>query len=140
MAAKFELKVLAPNRQVFSVQATSVTLPGTAGYMTILPDHAGMIAELDIGEVTVQSSSGSDRLFIAGGYVEVDHNKVKVLADIVEKATEIDLGRAQEARKRAANRLNSLDSATDIERANRSMKRADVRIMVAETMASVARG
>jgi F-type H+-transporting ATPase subunit epsilon len=108
--------------------------------MTILPHHAGMIAELDIGEVTVLSASGSEKLFIAGGYVEVDHNKVKVLADIVEKSSEIDLNRAQESRKRATDRLNSLNASTDIERASRAMKRADVRIMVAETMASVARG
>ncbi len=139
MAAQFELKVLSPSRQVVSVQAQAVTLPGTEGYMTILPGHAAMIAELDIGEVLVQTSTQTERLFVAGGYVEVDHGRVKVLADVVEKAKEIDVNRAVEARKRASGRLGTIDGTTDIDRASRSKKRADVRIMVAETMASVAR-
>ena len=107
--------------------------------MTVLPDHATMIAELDIGEVLVHSTSGTERFFIAGGYVEVDHNKVKVLADIIEKSTEINLTRAQDARQRASKRLVSIDESTDLQRANRSMKRADVRIMIAETLSSVVR-
>jgi F-type H+-transporting ATPase subunit epsilon len=141
MAGKFELKVLSPSRQLASQTVTSVTLPGTAGYMTILPDHAAMIAELEIGEVTVlvAGSAAAETYFISGGYVEVDHNKVVIMADVIERAQEIDVKRAQDARKRAAERLAALKADVDIERANRSLRRADLRLLIAEAMAKLAR-
>ncbi len=139
MAANFELKVLSPSRQLAVVRATAVTLPGTAGYMTILPDHAAMVAELDVGELSFQGNEGAERYFIAGGYVEVDHNQVTVLADLIEKAKEIDVSRAQKAQQRALDRLTNSDSSVDVDRANRSFKRAEVRVFVAETLASAAR-
>lgn len=139
MAANFELKVLSPNRQLAVLRTSSLTLPGTEGYMTILPDHAAMVAELDVGELSFQAADGTERYFIAGGYVEVDSNHVTVLADVIEKAKEIDVSRAEKAQKRAVDRLTSGDSAVDIERANRAFKRAEVRVYVAQTLASAAR-
>ncbi len=140
-ASSFELKVLSPSRQLMAIRATAITLPGTLGYMTILPDHAAMIAELDIGEVVVLSSDAGDneRFFIAGGYVEVENNQVNVLADVIEKAQEIDAGRAEQALKRASERLSQLETSLDLERANRSLKRAETRVFIAATMASTAR-
>jgi F-type H+-transporting ATPase subunit epsilon len=100
-----------------------------------------MIAELDIGEVTVRlpGGAGPETYFISGGYVEVDHNKVVVLADVIERAHEIDIQRAQDARKRAAERLAALRADVDIDRANRSLRRADMRLLIAEAMAKLAR-
>lgn len=133
MAANFDLKVLSPSRAVTSVKATAVTLPGTCGYMTILPDHAGMVAELDLGEVTITTTdSGQERFFVAGGYVEVEGNRVTVLADVIERAREIDTARAQTARKRAAERLAHIGPETDLERANKALQRADQRILIAQ--------
>jgi len=138
MAANFDLKVLSPSRAVTSVKASSVILPGTEGYMTILPDHASMVAELDQGEVTITSAdSAPERYFVAGGYVEVEANHVTLLVDVIERAKEIDATRAQEARKRALERLSQFGSDTDLERANKALKRADERIFIAQTMASV---
>lgn len=139
MAANFELKVLSPNRQLAQVRATALTLPGTEGYMTILPDHAAMVAELDVGELSFQAAEGSDRYFIAGGYVEVDHNHVTVLADVIEKAKEIDVSRAEKAQKRAMDRLTGGDSSVDVDRANKAFRRAEVRVYVAQTLAAASR-
>ncbi len=139
MAANFELKVLSPNRQLAVVRTSSLTLPGTEGYMTILPDHAAMVAELDVGELSFQTAEGAERYFIAGGYVEVDSNHVTVLADVIEKAKEIDVARADKAQKRAMDRLTNVDGSIDIERANRAFKRAEVRVYVAQTLAAAAR-
>ena len=140
-ASSFELKVLSPSRQLMAIRATAITLPGTLGYMTILPDHAAMIAELDIGEVLVQSpeAGANERFFIAGGYVEVENNQVNVLADVIEKAQEIDVGRAEQALKRASERLTQLQPSLDLDRANKSLKRAETRVFIAQTMASAAR-
>jgi F-type H+-transporting ATPase subunit epsilon len=134
MAANFDLKVLSPSRTVASVKASAVTLPGTLGYMTILPDHAGMVAELDQGEVTIHTSEAAvERFFVSGGYVEVEANRVTLLADVIERVIEIDVTRAQSARKRAAERLAQLGPETDIDRANRALRRAEQRLQVSQS-------
>jgi F-type H+-transporting ATPase subunit epsilon len=134
MAANFDLKVLSPSRAVATVKASAVTLPGTLGYMTILPDHAGMVAELDQGEVTITTADNAvERFFVAGGYVEVESNRVTLLADVIERAGEIDAARAQTARKRAAERLANIGPDTDLERANRALRRADQRIQMSQS-------
>jgi F-type H+-transporting ATPase subunit epsilon len=134
MAANFDLKVLSPSRAVASVKASAVTLPGSVGYMTILPDHAGMVAELDQGEVTITTADNTvERFFVAGGYVEVESNRVTLLADVIERASEIDTARAQTARKRAAERLANIGPDTDLERANRALRRADQRLHMSQS-------
>jgi F-type H+-transporting ATPase subunit epsilon len=134
MAANFDLKVLSPSRAVTSVKASAVTLPGTLGYMTILPDHAGMVAELDQGEVTITTAENVvERFFVAGGYVEVESNRVTLLADVIERASEIKADRAQSARKRATERLANISPDTDLERANRALRRADHRIQMSQS-------
>ncbi|WP_141736707.1 ATP synthase F1 subunit epsilon [Oligoflexus tunisiensis] len=134
MAANFDLKVLSPSRSVTSVKATAVTLPGSLGYMTILPDHAGMVAELDQGEVTITTTEAAvERFFVAGGYVEVEGNRVTLLADVIERAIEIDMTRAETARKRAADRLSHIGPETDIERANRALRRAEQRLQMSQS-------
>ncbi len=134
MAANFDLKVLSPSRAVTTVKASAVTLPGSLGYMTILPDHAGMVAELDQGEVTITTAENAvERFFVAGGYVEVEGNRVTLLADVIERAGEIDVARAQTARKRAAERLAHIGPETDLERANRALRRADHRIQMSQS-------
>jgi F-type H+-transporting ATPase subunit epsilon len=133
MAANFDLKVLSPSRSVASVKATAVTLPGSMGYMTILPDHAGMVAELDQGEVTITTTEAAvERFFVAGGYVEVEGNRVTLLADVIERAMEIDVARAETARKRATERLSHIGPETDLERANRALRRAEHRIQMSQ--------
>lgn len=140
MAANFELKVLSPSRTLSTSKVTQVTLPGTEGYMTILPDHAGMVAELGVGEISVKSlDQSTDRYFLSGGYVEVDGPKVTILADIIEKAKEVDLTRAQAAKKRASERLNKISPELDVSRANDSLRRADQRILIAQTLAHVSK-
>jgi F-type H+-transporting ATPase subunit epsilon len=140
MAANFELKVLSPSRALISSRAVALTLPGVSGYMTILPDHASMVAELDLGEVVLTSADTStQRFFVAGGYVEVDSNRVTLLADVIEKEGEIEKSRAEAARKRAAERLNHLTPETDIERANRALMKADHRLLMASVLTSTAR-
>ena len=141
MAGKFELKILSPSRTLLSVKAHSLIVPGSQGYMTILPNHAAMVAEIGVGELVIQATgiAAAERYFVSGGYIDVDHNKILVLADIVEKANEIDLTRAQEALKRAQAHLSRISEETDLERASQAQKRAEVRVFVAQTLASVAK-
>lgn len=133
MTNTFELKVLSPNRALPAIKASSVGLPGTRGYMTILPDHAAMISELEAGEVLIEAQAApAEHFFITGGYVEVDHNRVNVLADVVENAKDINLAKAEEALAEAQAVLSHLTPDIDVEEANRALRTAQARVQVAK--------
>lgn len=133
MTNTFELKVLSPNRAMPSVKAKSAVLPGTLGYMTVLPDHAAMIAELQAGEVVVEAQGApAEHFFITGGIVEVDHNRVNVLADVIENAKDINLAKAEEILRAAESVLSNLTPEVDVEEANRDLRTAQARIAVAK--------
>ncbi len=133
MSNTFELKILSPNRAWPSVKAKSAVLPGTLGYMTVLPDHAAMIAELEAGEVVVEAAgAAAEHFFITGGYVEVDHNRVSVLADVIESARDINLAKAEEALRAAQAVLSNLSPEINVQDANRNLRAAEARIQVAK--------
>ena len=142
MATQFKIEFLSPSKKVASYDATSMIIPGKVGYMTILPDHATMVSELAVGEVTVRTVGGKvEKLFLSGGYLKLDDNKVLVLADVAETYTEIDLDRAEKALKRAQERLENKDisKSIDVNRANLSKDRAEFRIKIVEVMAELSR-
>ncbi len=133
----FELKVLSPSKTLPPIKAKSAVLPGTCGYMTIMPDHADMIAELDAGHIVVDASGTQEHFFISGGYVEVDHNRVSVLADVVEAAKDINLAKAEDALKAAQAVLSNLSPETNVEEANRTLRAAEARLEVAKSLSAV---
>lgn len=140
MSEEFQLRLVSPSAKLAEFAAKSVTLPGSEGYMTILPDHAPMVAELSAGSLTaLDSHDKGDEYFISGGFVEVTHESVTVLADIAEHGSAIDLDRAKAAKKRAEERLEGKSEIVDVERANASLKRADLRIMIASTLAAASK-
>jgi F-type H+-transporting ATPase subunit epsilon len=128
-------KVLSPERILFRGEARSVNLPGALGYMAILPGHAPMVAELTSGIVKLVPTDENipvDQYFISGGFVDVSKDGITVLADVVEKYTEINLDRAKKSLKRADERLDSQKSGNvDVSRALSSKKRAINRIQLA---------
>lgn len=128
----FDLKLLSPSKTLASVKAKSVILPGSLGYMTVLPDHAAMIAELQAGEVDVDGANGHERYFISGGYVKVDHNRVIVLADNIEAAKSIDVAKAEEALRRAQDVLTAGQADLDFQEANRKLREAEARLQIAK--------
>ncbi|MBF0440466.1 MAG: ATP synthase F1 subunit epsilon [Oligoflexales bacterium] len=125
------IKVLSPSKPILEVDAKSIILPSTFGYVQILPGHAAYIAEMDVGEIVIETNKQQEtsRFFISGGYVEVENNKVSVLADVIEIPSEIDQNRAEASRKRALDRLSSQDSSVDVERALSALKRAEIRLL-----------
>lgn len=128
-ANEMQVQVLSPSKTVANVKAKGVNLPGTLGYMTILPDHAALISELDVGRLVVEKTERGEVLeyFIAGGYVSVENNKVMVLADTIEPVADIDGARAEKAKQRALDRLTSKDGEIDLERARIALRRAETR-------------
>ena len=130
-----ELIVVTPERQLLRQSVTEVTLPGANGCLGVLPGHAPLITELGIGELTYRQKSGSEdaTLAIISGFSEVLADRVTVLAETAEKPEEIDVARAEQAKKRAEQRLASASSDPNIDwsRAAVALQRSLIRIQVA---------
>jgi F-type H+-transporting ATPase subunit epsilon len=132
VAATFPLEIVTPERTVLSEQAASVQVPAVDGSLGILAGHAPLLAELGVGECRVRLADGSEEQFaLAGGFLEVSRERVTVLADTAERATEIDPTRAEEALARAREMLGRLDGTVDAERANQAVRRAQNRLRLA---------
>jgi F-type H+-transporting ATPase subunit epsilon len=132
MADTFELEIATPEHLVTREQVTEAQIPAANGMIGVLPEHAPLISELGIGELSYQAGGAKKLLVVSNGWVEVLKNHVRVLADRAERPGDIDVARAQASLKRAEDRLAQASAGgVDIERALNSMKRAQARIAAA---------
>jgi len=131
MADTFQLEIVTPEKMVVKDVAEECQIPGKNGYLGILPGHAPLITELAVGEITYKNQGYTHHLAVAWGFAEVLPDKVTVLAETAERAEEIDLRRAEEAKQRAEGRLKSGDTEVDYDRAENALHRAETRIQVA---------
>ena len=128
----FTLQIITPAGVAYQGEVVSVSAPGVLGGFQILYNHAPMLSALETGEVkAMDKQSQGTRYAIGGGFLEVKGNAVVVLADTVERASEIDVERAVRAKERATHRLHSKDPGMDVERARLAMIRALNRLRVA---------
>ena len=128
-----QLIVVTPERQLLRQSVVEVTVPGLDGELGILPGHAPLITELGIGELNYRMSSNGQPipLVILAGFAEVLPDRVTILAETAERATEIDLGRAEAALERAQKRLASSNANLDWDRATLALQRSLIRIQIA---------
>ena len=130
-----ELVIVTPERQLLRQTVVEVTLPGGDGCLGVLPGHAPLITELGIGELTYRAKNASEAglLAIISGFAEVLGDRVTVLAEIAERPEEIDMARAEEAKKRAEQRLATASSDPNVDwgRAAIALQRSLIRIQVA---------
>ncbi|MDQ3018648.1 MAG: ATP synthase F1 subunit epsilon [bacterium] len=104
--AILKIQLVTPERTVLSEEVSSLTCPTTDGYITILPNHAPLIATLISGELSAKNGSEEHFIHVAGGFVQVQaNNEVILLADGAEHFYEIDVARAEEAKKEAEKTL-----------------------------------
>ena len=129
--ASFQLQIVTPERLVVETNAEELQVPGKEGYLGILPNHAPLITELAVGEITYRSGSTSGRVAVAWGFVEVLPDRVTILAETAEKAEEIDVARAERSRQRAEERLTRGGTETDYARCQVALQRAETRLQVA---------
>ncbi len=127
------LNIITQERVVYSGDVDVVVAPGADGVLGILPHHAPLMAALVPGELRVRCGGEEEVFAIGGGFMEVLPDRVTVLADSAERAEEIDIARAEAARKRAEARLQGrTQEQVDFARAEASLRRAIVRLKVAE--------
>lgn len=132
MAGALHLEIATPERLLLREQVSEVVLPGAAGALGILPEHAPLLTELGPGELAYVPLGGQ-RKFIAirGGWAEVLPDHVRVLATGAEFADEIDIQRAEQALRRAEASLASSKEALDTVKALNKMRRAQARLQAA---------
>ncbi len=130
MAEKLSLEIVTPERQVLIEQVDDVILPSVDGYMGVLPGHAPLLAQLDVGEVSYLAGNQRHYLAVSGGFAEVLRKSVSILATTCEKAEEIDVERARRSMERAESRLKSDLADIETDRAEASLRRAISRIQV----------
>jgi F-type H+-transporting ATPase subunit epsilon len=127
------LDVVTPERHLVAESVDEVVLPGSMGSFGVLPGHAPLLTDLDIGPLVYRRGQERRALAVAGGFVEVLPDRVTVLAEVAEAAEDIDLARAEKAKERAEQRLKSHEPETDFERAQKAMRKALLREEIART-------
>ena len=132
MANQLQLDVVTPERRVLSESVNAVTVPGSNGEMQLLPGHAALISELKTGVLTYNQDGTNFQLHVSGGFLEVNDDRVSVLAEIAERPEEIDAPRARLAREHTEKQLGSWSgSEEDFEKAQAKLERSLVRLQLA---------
>jgi F-type H+-transporting ATPase subunit epsilon len=127
------LEIVTPERQVFSDEVDSVVCPGVEGELGILPHHAPLLTTLGVGELRIRRAGEEEFFAIAGGFLQVRPDKVVVMAETADIASEIDLERAVAARREAEQQLSeNFEEPADLARARAALQKALLRIRVAE--------
>ena len=129
--ATIRLDIVTAERLIYSEEINILVAPGIDGELGILPRHAPLLTALKPGEIRIVKDGEESYMAVSGGFMEVLGNKITILADTAERVEEIDIQRAEEALKRAEERVVSRTSDMDLERALASIRRSQVRLKVA---------
>ena len=130
MADKITLDIVTPYGHVFTDEVDEIVASGSEGEFGVLPDHVPFLTTMKIGILTYKKGSETGYFFVNWGYAEVGPDKVTILADSAERADDINIERAEEAIKRAEERLKQIEKV-DEARATSSLERAVTRAQIA---------
>lgn len=131
LPTKLTLEIVTPDRALVSAQVDEVQLPGSEGYFGVLPGHTPLLATLQVGELWYRVGEERHYLAVAFGFAEVLPDRVTVLAQIAERPEDIDVPRAEAAKKRAEERIARPPVDLDFERARIAMMKSLIRLQVA---------
>lgn len=130
--APMRVEIITAERVVYSDDVDVLVAPGIEGELAILPHHAPLMTVLQPGEIRVRKGSEDEYMAVSGGFLEVMANKVIILADSAERSEEIDESRAQEAMRRAQERLEHRTADMDLEQAVAGLRRSQARLKAAQ--------
>ena len=132
MAKKFKTEIVTPEKVIFSEEIESLVIPAERGYLGVLAGHAPLLCTLKPGAITIRGDRGEVHFSTSGGFMEVTPAKAVLLTESAEEVSTIDLQRAEEAKKRAQERLAATVKDVDKERAAAALERAQNRLRVAQ--------
>jgi F-type H+-transporting ATPase subunit epsilon len=128
-----QLEIVTPEKLAFSDEVDSVVLPGSQGELGVLPHHAPLVSTLGVGELRIRKGANEEAFAIAGGFLQVLPDKVVVMAETADMASEIDVEKAEAARREAERALESgYVEGADLSAARASLQQALLRLRVAE--------
>ena len=128
-----QLEIVTPERLAYSDTVDSVQLPGSEGELGVLPHHAPLVSTLGVGELRIRKGGTEESFAIVGGFLQVRPDRVVVMAETADLASDIDLEKAQEARREAERALESgYHEGVDLSAARAALQQALLRIRVAE--------
>ena len=125
----FEL--VTPDRAIVRERVDEVQIPGTQGYLGVLPGHTPLLTTLQVGELWFLQGGEKFFISVAFGFAEVLPDRVTILAQIAERAEEVDVSRAEEAQRRAHERLSKAETHVDYARARIALMKSLIRLQVA---------
>ena len=133
MAEKLSIEIVTGERVVFRDDNVDMVIaPGGAGVLGILPEHAALVTTLAYGELRIKKGGAEESILVFGGFMEVGDNKVLVLADSAERAEEVDISRAEEARRRAETSIANRQTTMELEEAQADLRRATLRLRLGQ--------
>jgi len=135
LPTSIELQIVVPDRAVVKEQVDEIEIPGVDGYFGVLPGHTPLLAALSVGEMWYRKGQEKTYLALAYGFAEVLPDRVTILAQLAERAEEIDQERAERARERASGRLEG-KSDVDYARARIALMKSLTRLQVSSRSAS----
>src|SRR5438477_9455743 len=131
LPTSIQLRIVSAERSLVSETVDEVEIPGAEGYFGVLPGHTPLLALLGTGELWYRQGAEKHYLSMAFGFAEVQPDQVTILAQIAERADEIDVARAEAAKRRAEERLSKPTMDMDFERARLSLLKSLIRLQVA---------
>ncbi len=132
LPAHLMLELVTPERAVALETVDEVEIPGVDGYLGVLPGHTPLLVALKVGELWYRKGEDRTYISVAFGFAEVLPDRVRVLAQVAERATDIDIDRAEAAASRARERIASSVDDVDFERAQLSLLKSTLRIEVSK--------
>jgi F-type H+-transporting ATPase subunit epsilon len=129
------LQIVTPDRLLVNEQVDEVEIPGSEGYFGVLPGHTPLLAALTVGELWYRKGQEKTYLSIAFGFAEVLPDRVTILARLAERAEDIDVERAEAARRRAEERISRPAPDVDYERARIALMKSLTRLQVSSHFA-----
>lgn len=130
--ATFRLEIVTAERMVYSGEVSAVVAWGVEGQLGILPHHAPLMTMLQPGDLLIRKDKEEEYFAISGGFLEVRPDKVIILADACERADEINIARAEEAKRRAQETMKAAPLSVEAAAAEAALRRSLARLKVAE--------
>lgn len=128
MTKKILLEIVTPEKVVLSKEVDSLVVPAAEGYLGVMPGHAPLVTQLNIGVARYKFDGEEEKMAICCGFMEVADNKATLLCDTAELAGEIDVDRALRAKERAEERIAKRGTEVDVVRAEAALKRSLARL------------
>lgn len=125
-----KLHILTPEKEIYNEEADEVIIPTTAGVIGVLPNHAPLVAQIMPGELEIKHNGKNIPMAVYGGYIEINHNTVSILADYAARVEDIELAKVQEAKERAEKLMQERISEEDFAMAEAELQKALMQLRV----------